>query len=190
MKKLLLVTLLLSTVISNNNFANIMVAKPPVQAKPDFHKSNYEKKNLQQKFIEQLQFIKSSEKAKAQIAKKLIVTLEEEYKSIDNPEDKKEISNLIRELAKKDSPSGPTIKETILNSINKLTNKSSVICLTIMAFMYQMKGIITAPELLILLEQMITIIEKSTGFSWSIGIVKFIGGAFAIATPILLKIFG
>lgn len=190
MKKLLLFTTILSTTILNNQFATIIVEQSETPREAALNNNDFEKKSLKKQFIEKLQIIKSSKEYKSKTARKLTKSLEHNYKLIDSSEDKKEISKLIRDLAKKDSKNAITIKKTILNSINKLTNKSSIICLTIITFMYQMKGIITAPELFRLLEQMVLIVEKSTGLSRSIGTWKTVAMALPIVTPILLKIFG
>ncbi|MBU4269830.1 hypothetical protein KJ644_04785 [Candidatus Dependentiae bacterium] len=133
--------------------------------------------DVQNMLIEKLEEIKSSENSKADAISELKNNLKETYVQIDNVQEKELLNNLLAQLSAK-KPEKYTIKRTILKSIEQFVMHSTpklIICATIIIVLYQLKGIISASETIVFLEQ---IDQIASTMNWG----KFWDAFPAIAT--------
>lgn len=119
----------------------------------------------------------------------LIQYLKDNFPNISNVQDKISISGLLRELKESSSQNIPdnieklTIKNTLLNTVIRLTSPTAIACATIIVFLLQIRGIISSKELIGLLESINSTIKWHT--------VGNIGGVVINLVPtFLLKILG
>ncbi|MFC1894730.1 hypothetical protein ACFLYH_02155 [Candidatus Dependentiae bacterium] len=166
MKMVIVVTLLVSSFACMSINSGLLSSKKQVEVK------QYNTKDLLPKIVSSIDDLKKDKVRRNDVINRLLTLQAKLLKSIDNKEDKKKLFSLLKETENikldtklfldteveriKSLSFGDRIYKIILN----LTSPRAILCTTLMAITFAVKGVINSGELSRILQNLVTILNR------------------------------